>query len=136
MGPSFNFPPALHLETCSKNNNYYAFWHFLLCAIEVSTSKSFQLCPLLFSSFDFEKKSSIFTTTVFSFLAPTLASHSLFFYVGWLNSFSLIFTISIIFSTKFECCENTIEIGSPRNCAPSSLQGIFMCDACEALLTG
>ncbi len=99
--------------------------------------KILQLRPLLFSSFDFEKNSSFLTTAFFSclILSPTLAARPLFFYVGWLNSFSLIFTISIIFSRKFECYENTIKTCSPRYCAPSSLQGIFMCDAWKALPT-
>ncbi len=56
--------------------------------------------------------------------------------VGWLNSSSLIFTNSLIFSTKFKCCENTIKTCSPRSCTCSSVQGIFICEGWEALPIG
>lgn len=128
------------LQTQRKSKNipcFFAFLEnltsiFLWIAIKVSTSKSFQLCPFLFFSPNYEKSSSFLATTFFDFftLPPTLAIHPFFFDVGWLNFSFLVFTISITFSKKFECgtC-------SPRSCRSFSLQGILVCEGRKAFLT-
>ncbi len=97
---------------------------------KVSTSKKLHFMPFPFSSLNFENNSSFLATTFFGFfpLLPTLVGYTLFFEVGWLNSSSLISTILLILSTKFECCENKIGACSLRNFASLSLQRIFVCE--------
>jgi hypothetical protein len=126
---SINIPRFLALL---ENLTSISLW----ITIKVSTSQSFQLCPFLFFSSNYEKNSLFLAITFFDFftLPCTLAIHPFFFYVGWLNFSSLVFTISIIFSNEFECCGNTIGTCSPRSCTSFSLQGILVCEGWNALL--
>lgn len=127
-----------------KSLKHTFFWHFwkILHSAFFKLQSTYQPQNLstshhYFFFIRFFLKSSFFVGTFFGvfLLPPKFIGHPLFFGVGWFNSSSLIFIISLILSTRYKHYENKTGARSPKTFTSFSVWRILICEGWKFLPT-